>query len=104
MPLWPVTGIALKTKLKLRGLSELYRPSDRRLSTKLVPTFSDRENHVVSVMNPCGRIIEFLDRSRYFSLKCLLSYSHEAGWTPFQTHYFSENLVAQGIEPGPLDL
>jgi hypothetical protein len=25
-------------------------------------------------------------------------------WTPFQTHYFSENLVAPGIEPGPLDL
>jgi hypothetical protein len=24
---------------------------------------------------------------------------HEAEWTPFQTHYFSENLVAQGIEP-----
>jgi hypothetical protein len=31
---------------KLRGLpesaSELYRPSDRRLSAKLVPTFADR--------------------------------------------------------------
>jgi hypothetical protein len=25
-------------------------------------------------------------------------------WTPFQTHYFSENPVAPGIEPGPLDL
>jgi hypothetical protein len=25
---------------------------------------------------------------------------HEAEWTPFQTHYFSENLVAPGIEPG----
>jgi hypothetical protein len=23
-----------------------------------------------------------------------------AEWTPFQTHYFSENLVEQGIEPG----
>jgi hypothetical protein len=22
-----------------------------------------------------------------------------AEWTPFQTHYFSENLVAPGIEP-----
>jgi hypothetical protein len=28
----------------------------------------------------------------------------EAEWTPFQTHYFSENLVAPVIEPGPLDL
>jgi hypothetical protein len=29
--------------------SELYRPSDRRLSAKLVPTFADRMCHVVSV-------------------------------------------------------
>jgi hypothetical protein len=36
------------------------------------------------------------------SLKQLLNYLHEAEWTPFQTHYFSENLVAPGIEP--LDL
>jgi hypothetical protein len=41
----------------------------------------------------------FLDRSHYISLKCLLSYAHEAEWTPFQTYYFSENLVALGIEP-----
>jgi hypothetical protein len=27
------------------------------------------------------------------------NYPQEAEWTPFQTHYFSENLVAQGIEP-----
>jgi hypothetical protein len=24
----------------------------------------------------------------------------EAEWTPFQTHFFSENLVAHEIEPG----
>jgi hypothetical protein len=29
-----------------------------------------------------------------------LNYPHEAEWTPFQNHYFSENLVAPGIEPG----
>jgi hypothetical protein len=34
----------------------------------------------------------------------LLSCTHEAEWTPFQTHYFSENLVAPGIESGPQDL
>jgi hypothetical protein len=32
--------------------------------------------------------------------KQLLSYTHEAEWTPFQTHYFSENLVAPEIDPG----
>jgi hypothetical protein len=49
--------------------SELYRPSDRRLSEKLVPTFADRGCHVVSVTDPYGRILGFLDRNRYFSIK-----------------------------------
>jgi hypothetical protein len=48
---------------------ELYRPTDRRLSVKLVPTFADRGCHVVSVTDPFGRILDFLDRSRYFSIK-----------------------------------
>jgi hypothetical protein len=34
------------------------------------------------------------------SLLFLPSCTHEAEWTPFQTHYFSENLVVPGIEPG----
>jgi hypothetical protein len=54
--------------------------------------------------DPYDHIIAFLDRSRFFSSKQLLSCTHEAEWSPFQTHYFSENLVAQGIEPGLLDL
>jgi hypothetical protein len=29
----------------------------------------------------------------------LLIYTHEAEWTPFQTHYYSENLAAPRIEP-----
>jgi hypothetical protein len=49
--------------------SELYRPSDRRLSAKWLPTFADRGCHVVSVTDPHGRILSFLDRSRYFSIK-----------------------------------
>jgi hypothetical protein len=46
--------------------SELYRPSDSRLSVKLVPTFEDRERNVVSVIDTYGRILGFLDQSRYF--------------------------------------
>jgi hypothetical protein len=65
--------------------SELYRPSDRRLSAKRLPTFVDKGCHVVSVTDPYGRILGFLDRSRYFSIKWLLSCTHEAEWTPFQT-------------------
>jgi hypothetical protein len=45
--------------------SELYRPSDRRLLAKLVPTFADRRCHVVSVTDPHGRILAFLYRSHY---------------------------------------
>jgi hypothetical protein len=51
--------------------SELYRPSDRRLSAKLAPTFADRGCHVVIVTDPYGRILGFLGRSRYFSSKLL---------------------------------
>jgi hypothetical protein len=39
----------------------------------------------------------------FFSSKHLLSCTHEAERTPFQTYYLSENLVAPGIEPWPLD-
>jgi hypothetical protein len=46
--------------------SELHRPSDRRLSAKLVATFVDIGCHVVSVTDPYGRILDFLDRSRVF--------------------------------------
>jgi CBS-domain-containing membrane protein len=40
-------------------------PSDLRLSANLVPTFADRGCHVVSVTDPYGRILGFLDWSRY---------------------------------------
>jgi hypothetical protein len=46
--------------------SELYRPSDRCLPMKLVPTFADRGCSVISVTDPYSRILGILDRSRYF--------------------------------------
>jgi hypothetical protein len=49
-----------------QSASELYRPSDLRLSAKLVSTFADRGCHVVSVRNPYGRNLGFLDRSRCY--------------------------------------
>jgi hypothetical protein len=51
------------------SVSELYRQSDRRLSAKWLPTFADRGCHVVSVTGPSGRILGFLDMSRYVSIK-----------------------------------
>jgi hypothetical protein len=59
---------------------------------------------VVIVTDLYGRILGFLERSRYFFFEVAPQLYHEAEWIPFQTHYFSENLVAPGIEPGPLDL
>jgi hypothetical protein len=53
-------------KKATKSVSQLYRPSDRLLSQKLVPNFDDRGCHVVSMMNPYGRILGFLDRSSYF--------------------------------------
>jgi hypothetical protein len=41
------------------------------------------------VTDPYGCILGFLDSSRYLSIKKLLGCTHEAEWTPFQTHYFS---------------
>jgi hypothetical protein len=48
--------------------SELYLPSDRRLSAKLVPKFADIECEVISVTDLYGRILGSLDRNRYFFL------------------------------------
>jgi hypothetical protein len=49
--------------------SELYRPSDRRLSAKWLTIFADKGCHVVSVTDPYGRILGFLDRSHYIYIK-----------------------------------
>jgi hypothetical protein len=48
----------------LLSASELYGPSDFHLSEKLVPTFADRGCHMVSVTDPYGRILGFIDRCR----------------------------------------
>jgi hypothetical protein len=52
--------------LWLEFASELYRPNDRRLSAKLMPTFADRGCHVVNVTDAYGSILEFLDRHERF--------------------------------------
>jgi hypothetical protein len=86
-PPWPVTGI----KTKLHDLSPRANYTDRATAAcrrSDCQLFVDRGCHVVSVTDTYGRILGFLDRSRYYSTKCLLSCTHEAEWTPFQTHYF----------------
>jgi hypothetical protein len=56
-----------KTKLNyMASVREQTMLSDRLLSVKLMPTFLGRECHVVSMMDPYGRIIGFLDWNCYF--------------------------------------
>jgi hypothetical protein len=47
------------------SVSEIYRPSDRRPSTKPMPTSTDRERHVISMTNPHGRTLGPLDHNQY---------------------------------------
>jgi hypothetical protein len=52
----------MSTRKKIPGLqsvSELHRPSDRRLSAKLVPTLADRGCRMVSAKNSHGRLLRF---------------------------------------------
>jgi hypothetical protein len=51
--------------------SELYRPSDRRLSAKWLPTCADRRCHMVSVTDPSGRISRFSDDKAHIIIKAL---------------------------------
>jgi hypothetical protein len=68
-----VTKKTLKTPWP-ESASELYQPSDRRLSAKLVSTFTDRGCHVVSVTDSYDRILSLLDRNRYFFFQAAPQY------------------------------
>jgi hypothetical protein len=83
--------------------SELYRPIDRRLSAKWLPTFADRGCHVVSVTDPYCRILGFLDRSRYF-LYQVAPQLYLRGWVDPVPDPLRFYVVVPGIEPGPPDL
>jgi hypothetical protein len=93
----------IKTVKKTRwpkSASELYRPSDRRLSTKLVSTFAGSGCRVVSATDPYGRMLEFPDRSRYYFLPSSSSIVLTRLSGPRSRPATSyKNLVAPGIEP-----
>jgi hypothetical protein len=69
-----VTATRLSTlqEKKLHGLSPRANYIDRATDAcrrSDCQTFADRGCHVVSVTDPSGRILGFLDRRRYFSIK-----------------------------------
>jgi hypothetical protein len=76
-----------------QSASELYRPSDSRLSATLVPTSADRGCHVVSVTDPYGRILGFLDRT------CCVNLIEFVRSTSLETHtkYFTSTLAQSTI-------
>jgi hypothetical protein len=62
------------------SMSELYRPSVRCLSVKLVPTLPDRGCHLVSVTDLYdSNFLGFLDRSRYFFFQ-VVPQLYSRGW------------------------
>jgi hypothetical protein len=64
--------LCTKTKLKLHGLSPRANYTNRATAAcrrSDCQFFADTGCHVVSVTDPYGRILDFLDRSRYFSIK-----------------------------------
>jgi hypothetical protein len=68
-----------KTKTKLHDLNPRANYTDRATADcgrSDCQLFADIGCHVVSVTDPYGRILGFLDRSRYFSIKYLLSCTH----------------------------
>jgi hypothetical protein len=70
--------------------SELYRPSDRRLSAKLVRTFTDRWCRVVTAADLYGRVLGFLDWDncttlrKYKSVGELVSVARAAVLCPYR--------------------
>jgi hypothetical protein len=70
---WRIRSKHIVHKLELNStvwVRERTIPTEyRRLSEKWLPTFADRGCHVVSVTDPYGRVLGFLDRNRYFSIK-----------------------------------
>jgi hypothetical protein len=78
------------------------RPSDSRFTAKWLPTFVDRGCYVVNVADPYGRILGFLDRSRYFFYQ-VAPQLYTRGWVvPVPDPLLF--LVVPGIEHGPPDL
>jgi hypothetical protein len=90
------------------ALSPRANYTDRSTATcrrNLVPTFVDRGvSRGQGGGSPTVVNLSFLYQSRYFLSSSSSRILTRAEWTTFQTHCYSENLVAQGIEPGTTGL
>jgi hypothetical protein len=76
------------------------RAERQQLSAKLVPTFADRGCRVVSATDPHGRILTFLDRSRYHFFQ-VAPQLHSRGWVdPVPDPLILRKSGRPEIEPG----
>jgi hypothetical protein len=57
--------VVIITKMAVVRERTIFRPSDRRFSAKLVLTLADGGCRLIGATDPYGRILGFLDRSRY---------------------------------------
>jgi hypothetical protein len=80
---------------------ELCRPSDRRLSATLVPTFANWGCHVVSVTDPYGCILRFLDQSHYFFFQ-IVPQLYSRGWADPDLWIYSHELWSLDHRGGPI--
>jgi gamma-glutamyl phosphate reductase len=95
--------------LSLDGHIDLVIP---RGSTELVRSIQDQSHHIPVMGHAEGICHVYVDNDADLSTALKISKFQrkvsksifQAERTPFQTHYFSGNLVAPGIELGPLDL
>jgi hypothetical protein len=85
-------------------IRSLTMPTERPpLVGEVSANFCRQGCRVVSAADPYVRNLDFStpEPLPYFSSSSSIVLMR---LTPFQTHYFSENLVALGVERGPLEL
>jgi hypothetical protein len=69
-PSFPIHKKKQNKKNSMVWVRERTIPNERPpLVGEVIAKFADRGCHVVSVTDPYGRILGFLDRSSYFSIK-----------------------------------
>jgi hypothetical protein len=77
--------IQLNSTLWPESASELYRPSDRRLSAKLVPTFADRGCHVVIDLTLASDIF-VMDNRAMLTTKSVTVFPATYCWAMFNSN------------------
>jgi hypothetical protein len=83
-----------------KSASELYRPRDRSLSAKFVPTFNGERVPRGQRDGSLGSILDFLDRVHYFLFQ-IAPQLYSRGWVdPVPDSLLLGKSGSAGMEPG----